>query len=531
MELTQQYQYLGRSNGVGCPAGYFYYLLLYARAVEDREAGAYRVDIKTRMACSVDASFYAFTTTGSASVDEVSAYRWSRQQIPAVYWGDSSPLTEGGVTYPRWTELYEGSTTVTTGFGEDNTVELKASWVMNSTYDRGWFPNTGETALVSAEVTLPALAGVSQVTLSKNTVTADGEDRLILSVVPGAPSLSHRVEYLMGENVLESFFGITTGHSYPVAPDLWLPYITDRKNTLSLSDAAAPAVQVTPCNVFGNAVGSGVRLRFDITVPERFGPKITITGVTPVNPAPAPFEGLFLQGITGAKVSFTANSDHGAEIKEAFVTVEGGNYGAAQDYTCQVLSGFGEKTVKVTATDSRGFTAYATARLQVIPYTPPRISARCQRAEADGTAADSGSFVWLTASASVSRVPAEGENQNSCKLLIRWGQGGSWSDWVLLSQGASFEGLVPELFADPKASYILQLQAKDGIGAVLTELSLGTEEVYMHRTANALGLGKYVEGQRLLDCAWDAWFRGKVYLGEAGQTLEEYITSIIGGGN
>ena len=52
----------------------------------------------------------------------------------------------------------------------------------------------------------------------------------------------------------------------------------------------------------------------------------------------------------------------------------------------------------------------------------------------------------------------------------------------------------------------------------------------MHRTANALELGKYVEGQHLLDCAWDAWFRGKVYLGDAGQTLEEYITSIIGGG-
>ena len=230
------------------------------------------------------------------------------------------------------------------------------------------------------------------------------------------------------------------------------------------------------------------------------------------------------------KVSFTANSDHGAEIKETFVSLEGGNYGAAQDYTCQVLSGFGTKTVKVTATDSRGFTAYTTSTLQVIPYTLPRISAHCQRAEEDGTAADGGKYVWLTASASVSRVPAEGEDQNSCKLYIRWGQGGSWSDWALLIQGASFEGLIPELFADPKVSYTLQLQAKDGIGSVLTELSLGTEEVYMHRTANALGLGKYVEGQHLLDCAWDAWFRGKVYLGDAGQTLEEYITSIIGGG-
>jgi hypothetical protein len=59
---------------------------------------------------------------------------------------------------------------------------------------------------------------------------------------------------------------------------------------------------------------------------------------------------------------------------------------------------------------------------------------------------------------------------------------------------------------------------------------IGGEEVYMHRTKDAMGLGKYVQGQRLLDCAWDAWFRGRVLIGEDGITLEEYIQNLISGG-
>jgi hypothetical protein len=43
-----------------------------------------------------------------------------------------------------------------------------------------------------------------------------------------------------------------------------------------------------------------------------------------------------------------------------------------------------------------------------------------------------------------------------------------------------------------------------------------------------MGLGKYVEGENLLDVAWDAKFRGDVMIGD--MTLREYILQIMSEG-
>ena len=84
---------------------------------------------------------------------------------------------------------------------------------------------------------------------------------------------------------------------------------------------------------------------------------------------------------------------------------------------------------------------------------------------------------------------------------------------------------------DLKSSYTVQIGAADDIGREsIVTLAIGTEEIYMHRTQNALGLGKYVEEEKLLDCAWNAWFREEVRIGEAGVSLRDYIKNIIAGG-
>jgi hypothetical protein len=84
---------------------------------------------------------------------------------------------------------------------------------------------------------------------------------------------------------------------------------------------------------------------------------------------------------------------------------------------------------------------------------------------------------------------------------------------------------------DPKLAYGVQIGVSDDAGGTNeVTYGIGGEEVYMHRTRSAMGLGKRVQGQNLLDVAWDAWFRGQVRIGAEGKTLEEYIQSIISGG-
>ena len=82
-----------------------------------------------------------------------------------------------------------------------------------------------------------------------------------------------------------------------------------------------------------------------------------------------------------------------------------------------------------------------------------------------------------------------------------------------------------------QSTYMVEVRAMDDIGEIgHTMIYIPTDKVYMHRTKNAMGLGKYAEGENLLDVGWDAHFHGEVRLGETGMTLKEYILAVISEG-
>jgi hypothetical protein len=63
-------------------------------------------------------------------------------------------------------------------------------------------------------------------------------------------------------------------------------------------------------------------------------------------------------------------------------------------------------------------------------------------------------------------------------------------------------------------SYMVQVQAIDDIGEYAeTTISVPTDVVYMHRTKNAMGLGKYAEGENVLDMGWDIKMNGNMVSG------------------
>ena len=160
MTLTSEYQYIGRSNAVSCPAGWQYYTLLYAKTTGDPSTGKHTVSVKMRMACDVNSSFYYFDTGGFAKVDGASAFSWEMSSVPLVDW-ETSRLTEGGYTYPRWVELKEGSVEIVTGF-QSKAVTIESSWVNYEHEDAVWAPYTYQYATASIEVTLPMIACASK---------------------------------------------------------------------------------------------------------------------------------------------------------------------------------------------------------------------------------------------------------------------------------------------------------------------------------------------------------------------------------
>lgn len=273
-------------------------------------------------------------------------------------------------------------------------------------------------------------------------------------------------------------------------------------------------------------------------------PSVSIQ-LEPVGSLPEAFKGLYLQGKSKVKGTITATGKNGATIVSSYMGVGDGIYGADENYTSDYLSKYGDVTVYGYAQDSRGATGSTSKTIQVIAYADPKVipvssesdvvAARC---DADGILSDKGTYLKIKAKRSWTAVTINGEQKNYCEVRYRYKARGasSYSGWTtLIARDSSSDEIVtgPLLggVLSLQSTYLVQIQAIDDIGGYTdTEIVVPTDSVYMHRTRNAMGLGKYAEGENLLDVGWDAQFHGEVRIGASGMTLKEYILAVISEG-
>ena len=75
-------------------------------------------------------------TTAYAKAGGVTAIQWDSQKIPGNYWGDSSKLSVGGVTYTAtahdWYESMQGNTITATITGTTETAQLAFPYSTNA---------------------------------------------------------------------------------------------------------------------------------------------------------------------------------------------------------------------------------------------------------------------------------------------------------------------------------------------------------------------------------------------------------------
>lgn len=292
-------------------------------------------------------------------------------------------------------------------------------------------------------------------------------------------------------------------------------------------------------------VGDPDSKTFTVRVPSdgTASPSVTMV-LSPVHDLPDVFASVYIQGKSKVKAEITAVGKHNATIKKRYIVDDNGvTYGAETGYTTDYLSRSGKTVVYGWAEDSRGISGNTEAYVDVIGYSKPKllaasgeknvVAARCDK---DGNFSDSGTYLKIKAKRSYSPVEAGGVQKNFCAIRYRYKiQGGSYSSWVTIlaatslgsdeiTTGALLGGALAE-----QTTYLVQVQAIDDIGEEnTTTIVVPTETIYCHRTRNAMGLGKYVEGENLLDVAWDAKFRGDVMIGD--MTLREYILQIMSEG-
>ena len=520
--LNNSYQYIGRSNAVNCPSGWKYYILLYAKTTGNIATGKHTVSIKMRMACNVDSSFYGWSTNAVAKADGVNAFSWSAQKIPGSAWNSS--LTEGGVTYPRWIDLKEGTAVVDVGFGVAKTIPIYASWVMNDAYNKGWFPNTGEYATATISVTLPMIAGASTITSASNVTLGNN---CSVTWTPQAASFRYKLKFEIGSWVRYTDIihpnrnTAYTYTGYPIPIDV-ASQVNKKTGTMTVtlytySDSGATS-----------QIGSADTETFTVTVPETEATKPTISmSLSPVSDLSAPFNSLYIEGKSKVQATLDWSLKYGADAKSSNITVDGIAYG--YPYESDYLTKTGSFLVKGFVKDSRDHSDTTEQTITVIPYSKPFLQAAsgesnivASRCDSNGNLKSDGTYLKIKAKIGYEKVTANGVQYNFGKIQYRYRpEGGLWSDWYTIldtkttdstevTTGALLNGAM-----SIKTNYQVQVKAIDNLEeSQPVTLFVPSDDVYMDRPAggNGMGLGGYVQGAGNLDIYWKTKARGGLYL-------------------
>ena len=521
--LNGTYQYIGRSNAVSCPSGWNYYILLYAKTSGDIATGKHAVSIKMRMACNVDSTFYGWNTTAFAKANGVTAFSWSKQQIPNSTWNRSA-LTEGGYSYQAWIDLKEGTAVVDAGFGVAKQINIEGSWVMNDTYSKGWFPYQGKYATASISVTLPMLASASTITSAANVKLGNN---CSVTWTPQAASFRYKLKFSIGSwtgwsNIIHPNRNTSyTYTGYPIPLDA-ASYVPKKTGTMTVtlytySDSGATA-----------QIGSADSETFTVTVPETSATKPTVSmGTAPKSDLLSPFDSLYIQGKSKVQATMSWSLKPGASLEDSNITVDNKVY--RDPYVSDYLAKSGTFEVKGQVKDSRGHYGTTYQYITVIPYSKPKVQAVsgesnvvAARCDENGNLSDSGEHLKIKAKIWYEKVIANEVQNNFGKIQYRYkaAEAANYSSWQDIldtkTSGSEEVTTVPNVSLAIKKNYLVQVRAIDDItkDTEPVTLPIASDEVYMDRPAGgkSMGLGGYSTGDGRLDVYWNIKARGGLSL-------------------
>lgn len=307
---------------------------------------------------------------------------------------------------------------------------------------------------------------------------------------------------------------IYSGYTLPLAILNQFPSSNSGTMTVTLytySDAAAT-----------KQVGSADSETFKVYAPKLL-PSVFIS-VAPVSSLPSAFSGLYIQGKTKVRATVTAEGQYGASIEKLWMSVEGKNYDAADDFTSGYLSQYGNQSIVGYATDARDNTGSVTQAIQVISYSKPRITpvkgesdivaARCNSA---GELRNDGTYLMIKAGRSYSPVISGGTQKNFCVIQYRYKllSASSYSAWatILDKNALGNEVITLPLLGGTlsvKSTYEVQIRVIDDIGEqASTTVKIPTDKVFCHRGWNSIAYGGYIEEENTFAITGDMKFKVK----------------------
>lgn len=352
--LTSEYQYIGRSAQMKARDGsYYYYILLYAKTAPNNSTGYHTVTIKQVLACSVNSSFYQYTTTFSGAIAGTTVFSGSNK--PWAAW-ELGTFTAGGYTYKKGTVIAEGSKQVDCTDGTAKSVSLSTTWKFTAN-DASYTPEKNTVGSVTATATLAAIPRATEITATDANI---GSTSTVIFNTKNA-NFRHTLAYTTGSSyttIFEKQSYTTYGWTVPTSIYAQIPSTKGCNVTLR-------------CQTYSGDTLIGTKYAYIyVTASEALcKPSITVTTCQDINPTTVALTGdstKIVKGQSNVRVVATASGNNSATISSVKVTC-GGKTLTSTDVT---ITGAESKDIVVTATDSRGYSNSASPAMALVDYFP-----------------------------------------------------------------------------------------------------------------------------------------------------------------
>lgn len=321
----------------------------------------------------------------------------------------------------------------------------------------------------------------------------------------------HTVDYYFGAD--SGQIGTNIGTSVSWTPPMSL------LNQMPNNASATGTFVVSTYNGFGGSLIGQVHDTFTLVAPASVVPDFTTITHSEATSGVAANVGKYVQGISKLNLAITgAAGIYGSTISSYKIEVSGQTINAASGVTPAPLSTAGASLVITgTITDSRGRTRQKTVTIEVLAYAPPTITAVTgQRALADGTPNDDGTYVRVNINAAVQSLMNTTErNALVYKIYSKLRTDSTYTlKDTTTPGGITFNGFEAVGTYALLSAYDFRVEVIDDFATTAFQFSLGVATVFQHWDGkDGIGFGKY-HTQGFLDVI------GQIYQNDGFKVLD-----------
>lgn len=311
-----------------------------------------------------------------------------------------------------------------------------------------------------------------------------------ISVSRASTSFTHTITYLYGT---KSGTICTKSSSTSVS---WTPPL----DLAHMVPNATSGVGTLYCDTYnGNTKIGSKSISFTCNVPASVKPSCSISSLTNTNST----FGCYAKLLSGVKVKPSASGSYSSTISSLKISVTGMSDKTASsgtEYTFDPFTSTGEKTITVTAKDSRGRTNSATMKVTVSDYSLPTAKISASRGTGSTTsnfiADDTGDHAKIVSNGSVSSISG---NTITPVLQYRIAGQSAWTNLAISASSLNMSDTRVIAVSDTQA-YDIRLTIRDKAGkeAVATmtlsngfatmDYKAGGDGIAFGKTANRAGI-------------------------------------------